>query len=198
MKRDESITTKGNLMTLNYEQTIDEHQRMWRWIADKTRERRTAISKFEYIRKQQETDLDFTKKIGHNYCFLCQYAEQLRTSKKTNLCRYCIGCWENGNCEMDAKYPYDAGLYLKWLRAWGKNDWEAAEKYADQIANLPMKPIQKATNIKWNINDDETANIELPTEISIPKNITEEADISDYLSELTDFCHKGFSLETCE
>lgn len=91
-----------------------------------------------------------------------------------------------------------AGLYLKWLRAWGKNDWEAAEKYADQIANLPMKPIQKATNIKWNINNDETANIELPTEISIPKNITEEADISDYLSELTDFCHKGFSLETCE
>ena len=54
----------------------------------------------------------------------------------------------------------------------------------------------KAINIKWDIDDFEGALDELqmlPNEIDIPKDLTED-DISDYISEVTGFCHKGFEL----
>jgi hypothetical protein len=54
----------------------------------------------------------------------------------------------------------------------------------------------KAINIKWDIDYDEEdyKEICLPTEIEIPKNITDEEDISNYLSDVTGFCHRGFEL----
>lgn len=51
-----------------------------------------------------------------------------------------------------------------------------------------------ATNIQWDYdeNDDE---ILLPTEIEIPKELTNEDEISDYISDTTGYCHKGFVIE---
>ena len=51
----------------------------------------------------------------------------------------------------------------------------------------------KATNILWDTdyNDDG----ELPTEIDIPEGMTDEDEISDYLSEVTGYCHQGYVLE---
>ena len=51
----------------------------------------------------------------------------------------------------------------------------------------------KAINIKWDVDYD-ADNIELPTEIYIPEGMTDEDEISDYLSEVTGFCHEGFEL----
>lgn len=60
------------------------------------------------------------------------------------------------------------------------------------------KKYMKATNIIWDIDDEEgMESIELPTEIEIPKTMTDEEEISDYLSDLTGFCHKGFDLIGC-
>lgn len=50
----------------------------------------------------------------------------------------------------------------------------------------------RATNIIWD-TDDEI--VDLPNSIEIPEDITDEDKISDYLSDLTGFCHKGFTLE---
>lgn len=36
---------------------------------------------------------------------------------------------------------------------------------------------------------------DLPTEIEIPDGVTDEAEISDYISDETGFCHYGFELE---
>ena len=47
----------------------------------------------------------------------------------------------------------------------------------------------KAINIVWDIGDE----IVLPTEIAIPNGM-EEDEISDYLSDVTGFCHKGYAL----
>lgn len=54
----------------------------------------------------------------------------------------------------------------------------------------------KAVNIEWNV-DDEDDLATLPEEIIIPSELENEDDemISDYLSDATGFCHKGFSLE---
>lgn len=35
---------------------------------------------------------------------------------------------------------------------------------------------------------------QLPTEMKIPEDITDEEEISDYLSDETGFCHYGFEL----
>lgn len=50
----------------------------------------------------------------------------------------------------------------------------------------------KAVNIEWDIDfgDD----VELPNEIDIPGYIVDEDEISDYLSDLTGYCHRGFEL----
>lgn len=52
----------------------------------------------------------------------------------------------------------------------------------------------KAINIKWDVDYDEDLE-DLPTEIDIPEGITDEEEISDYISNATGFCHKGFTLE---
>ena len=52
----------------------------------------------------------------------------------------------------------------------------------------------KATNIVWDVDLVEDLQT-LPTEIEIPKYIKDEDEISDYVSDVTGFCHKGFILE---
>ena len=56
----------------------------------------------------------------------------------------------------------------------------------------------KATNIEWDVSDleeDELEDLDLPTEIEIPEGMEDEDDISDYISDVTGFCHYGFVLE---
>ena len=50
----------------------------------------------------------------------------------------------------------------------------------------------KAINIMWDVDYDDDGY--LPTEIDIPEGMTDEEEISDYLSDVTGFCHEGFEL----
>lgn len=50
----------------------------------------------------------------------------------------------------------------------------------------------KAKNIQWDTDPDDE--VGLPTEIDIPEGLVDEDEISDYLSNLTGFCHKGFEI----
>ena len=52
----------------------------------------------------------------------------------------------------------------------------------------------RAVNIIWD-TDEEDGDISLPTEIDIPDGMTDDDEISDYLSDTTGFCHKGYNLE---
>lgn len=52
----------------------------------------------------------------------------------------------------------------------------------------------KATNIKWDVDDQEDLQY-LPTEMEIPKGMTDAEEISDYISDKTGFCHGGFTLK---
>ncbi len=51
----------------------------------------------------------------------------------------------------------------------------------------------KAINIQWDFDDKKT---DYPTEIEIPDGMTDEDEISDYISDVSGFCHKGFDLDT--
>lgn len=50
-----------------------------------------------------------------------------------------------------------------------------------------------AYNIEWDVDDEEDLN-DLPKEVEIPDDLDDEDEISDYLSDLTGFCHNGFEL----
>lgn len=52
----------------------------------------------------------------------------------------------------------------------------------------------KAVNIKWDVDDPEDMDL-LPTEIEIPEGMTDEDEISDYISDETGYCHYGFDLD---
>ena len=52
----------------------------------------------------------------------------------------------------------------------------------------------KAVNIEWDTDGDKKAFEELPTEMEIPDGMTDEEEISDWLSDETGFCHNGFEL----
>lgn len=49
----------------------------------------------------------------------------------------------------------------------------------------------KAINIIWDTDEED---INLPNEIDIPINLKTEDSISDYISDITGFCHFGFEV----
>lgn len=62
----------------------------------------------------------------------------------------------------------------------------------------------KVTKIKWDVDkEDVEEGFSLSNEIDVPEEIVEEAmgklvlEMSDYISDKTGFCHKGFVLECC-
>ena len=58
----------------------------------------------------------------------------------------------------------------------------------------------KAINIEWDVDDERDLDY-LPEEISIPDDMVDEYgevdedEISDYISDVTGFCHNGFVLD---
>jgi hypothetical protein len=53
----------------------------------------------------------------------------------------------------------------------------------------------KAINIKWDVSDNPHDIEFLPNEIELPKGMTDEDEISDYISSETGYCHYGYILE---
>lgn len=51
----------------------------------------------------------------------------------------------------------------------------------------------KAINIDWDVDYEEDRDF-LPTEIEIPKGMVDDDEISDYITDVTGFCHYGFEL----
>lgn len=51
----------------------------------------------------------------------------------------------------------------------------------------------KANNIKWDVDNEEDKAL-LPTVIELPDGMSDDEEISDYLSKVTGFCHYGYNL----
>jgi hypothetical protein len=52
---------------------------------------------------------------------------------------------------------------------------------------------RKAVNIQWDIDKEET-DVSLPNEIVLPDDIEDDDEISDYITDATGFCHKGYEI----
>lgn len=51
----------------------------------------------------------------------------------------------------------------------------------------------RAVNIEWDTDGDKEIFENLPKEIEIPDGMTED-EVSEYLSDITGFCHKGYQI----
>ena len=98
-------------------EAVENHRKMWRWIAEKTLERKRKVWKYEYF---EENKLD----PPINYCFCCEYTSQFKDD-----CEKCPIKWDNTYC-MDS-------CYVDW------SEWEDSYRgcayYANVIANLPER-----------------------------------------------------------
>lgn len=60
----------------------------------------------------------------------------------------------------------------------------------------------KAVDIDWDVDDEEELK-DLPTEIVFPDTVdvlggnADDDEASDYITDLTGFCHRGFSIVEC-
>ena len=52
----------------------------------------------------------------------------------------------------------------------------------------------KAVDILWDV-DDLRVLTRLPKEIEIPSGMTDPEEMSDYISDFTGYCHRGFRIE---
>lgn len=51
----------------------------------------------------------------------------------------------------------------------------------------------KAVDIDWDVDCEEDREF-LPAEVEIPDGMEDDDEISDYLSDVTGYCHKGFRM----
>ena len=51
----------------------------------------------------------------------------------------------------------------------------------------------RAVKIIWDVDDAEDLQ-NRPTEMDLPAGMTDPDEVSDYISDVTGFCHKGFSI----
>lgn len=118
----------GGKVVLTKSQAIEEHRKMWNWIADETERRREVVFKEDYF-----GCFGFdTSKTPQYMCWCCEYTKCY------------VGC---NKCPIE--WPYndvynsmclclrEGSPYAKWSNAVRFRAYQSAAKYARAIANLP-------------------------------------------------------------
>ena len=123
--------------TLTKEQAIQEHRKMWNWIAEQN-EKGIHYPHSDELKRQyikEHTDYEYIS----CWCFCCEYDEKYNLTFR--MCGRCPLDWKssaNGiQCCNDSNHS-QKGYYSLWNRS--KTPEEAA-KYARIIANLSERSI---------------------------------------------------------
>ena len=117
-------------MNLTLEETIENHRKLWNWIADETERKKRKVQKEEYF-----TDDRICEPVAFG-CFCCHYTIDPDDTLKYVHCQKCPLDW---NVE---KIQYACESHDALYSVWSKLDpwkWETAAKLAREIANLPLK-----------------------------------------------------------
>lgn len=105
------------------QEAIDNHRQMWRWIAEKTRERRKVVHKIDYFNEAAQT-IDIPK----GRCWCCEYTLGIR-----GFCGACPIKWTGYYCFIGGSE------YNMWLASTDNDDWREAAHWAAVIAELPER-----------------------------------------------------------
>lgn len=127
-------------MELTKEQAINEHRKMWNWIADKYKNgRKESISdlKREYCDKNNLSI--------YSDCFCCEYDSKHDNNDLSKLCKNCPIRWgsegyvDNRYCLDRFEINDDGGLYMRASMHSNNEHYKRAEELARKIANLPER-----------------------------------------------------------
>lgn len=125
-------------------EAITEHRKMWTWIAESFRLKKTPVEKADYFKTFYEGESNV-----YNDCFMCEYIHYVYNDLE---CRYCplifvkgqqtmspISC---GCCHKDSPYVKFSDNYasIKFHRYKDVEEYKHlmrnCEKYAYELANL--------------------------------------------------------------
>ena len=132
-------------MKLTLNETIENHKKMWNWIADETERVRYKITKKDYM----DEFIDSYSDIPEAFCYACHYAHHW--SKGSRACRdNCPFVWERTHGPAN-EIKCHKSIFGDWVDT-DPCDWERAAKLARQIANLPLTEKAKRILEKEKIN----------------------------------------------
>lgn len=115
------------------QEAINKHRQMWRWIADKTKERHKAVDKMDYF--------DENKLIGDrpkHLCWCCEYASSVNKDFHY-MCDKCPIEWKIDESSRIAPCCDRWSEYNVWDESVLKGDWRKAARWAKIIAELPER-----------------------------------------------------------
>lgn len=117
--------------------TLNEHRKMWNWIADTTKSKNEVTTKLEYFDQSHLNYEDLT--AG---CYCCEYAAKKHHQEHKEvvnrfICVYCPLIWHEGQMAKLAPCLDDESPFAKFGEAVSKGDIEDCIKYSKEIANLP-------------------------------------------------------------
>uniref|UniRef100_A0AAU8B0Y0 Uncharacterized protein n=1 Tax=Dulem virus 36 TaxID=3145754 RepID=A0AAU8B0Y0_9CAUD len=119
-----TINVKEQEIINIFNNAIENHKKLWNWIADETLRSCRKVKKSEYFK---------ANKVGYakSSCYCCQFVEDIR--EVVNIVPFCschVLCPINWNTESCTE---NDSLYMKWE---GAVEWYDCYKFAKQIAEL--------------------------------------------------------------
>ena len=136
-------------MELTKKQAIEEHRKMWNWIADAIKDKEDyleVVSRYGWdsliVKLKYHYLLNYK---GQKYkdirarCFCCEYADNTSNGVccGNDICRYCPVIWSGSTgrcCDEYGEYEEFTSLY-----EYSDENKEKAYKLALKIANLPER-----------------------------------------------------------
>jgi hypothetical protein len=116
-------------MNLTKQEAIENHRKMWKWIAGETLIRKYKVLKEEYFREHNIPVYE----IPLNECYCCEHAKLIK-QPWISQCEYCPIVWIKNISFY--KCLYVNSPYYLWADT---RDYVRASKLARQIAELPEK-----------------------------------------------------------
>jgi len=124
---------KNAIFKLTKEQAIEEHRKMWNWIADNVEN--MQVTKVDYIKKYYMKVIRRIRVNIERDCFCCEYAKQ-QSPLQENICDYCpLDCNSKENNHIISEDLFDY-FYSKCVST---GRYIQASNIARQIANLPER-----------------------------------------------------------
>lgn len=131
-------------MKLTRKEAIENHRKMWKWIAEKSLERKEKVQKDDYFAENGKIDW---RSVPDLQCYCCHFTKQ--NELRALVCDKCPLMWGD-NAADNCIDIYVNGILFEYKGTWSKwvreKDYEKAAEYALQIANLPERRMEDENN----------------------------------------------------
>ena len=116
-------------MSMTKKEAIENHKKMWNWIAEKTLERKRIVKKYEYFLENKRSIVPLSR------CYCCEYDIEHSVEYP---CSSCPIDFKGDNSFYKYFCMSKKSAFRNWLEA---KDYTKRAELARQIANLPERNI---------------------------------------------------------